>query len=281
MQVFFTATVGRSGTTTLVEVFRRNILGSIAEHEPCCRLRGLQRVYRWLYPAYAQHLESRGFGLALQWADQDSPHSRRLVHLRARRIRQMKCEVYLESSHAFLSSLEEQYIKVFPQLRVVHLVRHPLEVATSSYNKRVRPTNDPEFLTRFSRWHPHPQARKNCLPAPMPEMTVIQTHFWAWIEAELRFVRFLSRHPEVPHFTLETAELSDPQRLAAMFDHFGLERSNGPIVVPPRQNQNQVKTVVTAQAREEARELLQHIDESVLNQLPNPFNLLAIRNTTR
>jgi len=275
--VLFTATTGRTGTTSLVELFNRNVAGCIAEHEAQFRPQGLyERLYRAIHLRDMGGLEKRGFGNALKWYDRDDPAVVHLARMRARRIRKLACRVYLESSHAFLSSLGEAMAGEFPELGLIHLVRDPLEVAVSYCHRNAHPVGGPAFLRALGNWHPHPDSRKNCLRPPEGRLTCLQYYLWVWLEAELRFLRFIERHPAIRHFQLETRELNDPDRIAALFGHFRIHLEAGRIDLPPVQNRNRRETQINDQHLTEARWLLRRIEPEVLNRLPCRYGLIEL-----
>lgn len=275
--VLFTATTGRTGTMSLVELFNRNVPGGVAEHEASYRPQGgYERLYRALCLRDMGSLEKRCFGRALDWYDRDDPALIRLVRMRARRIRRQACRVYLESSHAFLSSMGEAMADEFPDLGLIHLVRDPLEVAVSYCNRNTHPVETSAFLRALGNWHPHPDSRKNCLPPPDGRLTCLQYYLWVWIEAELRFLRFIERHPAIRHFQLETRELNDPGRIAALFGHFGIHTETGRIDMPPARNRNRKETQIDGRHLAEAGQLLRRIDPEILRKLPCPYRLIEL-----
>lgn len=277
VNTFFTATTGRTGTQSLVELFQLNLPDCKAEHEPACYPRYFGWLHRRLFPTRLDKLTRRGFGHALEWYDQDSPRLMRLVRCRAGRIRRLGCRVYLESSHAFLSSLGESYLREFPDLGLIHLTRTPLEVAVSYCHRNRIPTDDSRFLRVFSHWHPHPDSRQNCLRPPPARLNCLQYYLWAWIEAELRFLCFVEKYPSVRHFALDTAELNEVNRITDMFRFFGLETRSAVPELPPVRNRNRERTLVTEAVRETAHDLLRRLDIEVLERLPRPYDLLELR----
>jgi len=273
-KVFFTATTGRTGTTTLAEIFSCNVLDCIAEHEPKFQPKGIyERVYSGLYLRRAGGKERRGVGQAMQWYDQGDPLLERVVRIRARRIRRLRCRNYLESNHAFLSSMSDAMACEFPELGLIHLVRDPLEVAVSYCNRNFHPSGSPQFMNALGQWHPTPDLRKNCLVPPVGPLTSLQYYLWVWIEAELRCLRFLKRYPEIRCFHLDTYELSDRVRVAALMEFFGLETNNGQLIIPEVKNSNRIETTVKEWVYDEARDLLKRIDSDLLETLPFSYGL--------
>ncbi|TCJ16313.1 hypothetical protein EZJ19_05260 [Parasulfuritortus cantonensis] len=272
--VLFTATTGRTGSTSLVELFQRNVPGCVAEHEPGYQPETVyERLYEALFLRRVRKLDRRGFGRALQWYDRGERVLDRLVHLRARRIRRLGCRVYLESNHAFLSSLGDALVEEFPNLGLIHLVRDPMEVAVSHCNRNTRPAGSPDFLRALGAWHPHPEARRNCLVPPAGDLTCFQYYLWVWLECERRRLRFLERNPAVRCFRLLTPDLNEPARIAELFAFFGLPVDSGRLVVPPARNRNAEVTRVDERHREEARDLLRRLGPGVLAGLPATFGL--------
>lgn len=273
-KVFFTATTGRTGTTTLVDAFSRNLNDCVAEHEPVSKPTGpLERaVCRWRLGKTGS-IEKRGFGQAIQWYDRNDVRLKYLVRMRARRIRRFGCQVYLESSHAFLSSQCDEMVTAFPDMGLIHLLRDPLEVAVSFRNRSVIRVLNDDFLSPVGKWHPLPDQSRNCLPLPKTATTTLQYYLWIWIDAELRCLRFLERNPQVRCFHLDTYELNSPQKLAELFDNFGLEPVNKTIQTAGVQNRNSEKTSISDQDIIEVKTLLQAIDPQIIQKLPYPYKL--------
>ena len=46
-------------------------------------------------------------------------------------------DVYFEASHAFLKSFYEVATEAFPDIKLIHVIRNPLEVAKSQFNREM------------------------------------------------------------------------------------------------------------------------------------------------
>jgi hypothetical protein len=268
-QIFFTSGSGRSGTTTIVHFFDQNIADCIAEHEaaPPEPRHKLHKLYQLLTGTFMNPFEDKGFRRALQWYDQDDPRLQKVIKRRVARIRNMSCSVYLEANHSFLQSLCDGLVAAIPELQVIHLTRNPLEVARSFAN---RPTV-------YEHWHVMPNFSKNCLRMESAILTDFQRHLWAWIEVELRFVRFIKKYPQVRFYELEINQLNDALEMQKMLDFFHLETKTGELCVVAAKNQNAVSTVLNPRDYHEAQQLLRDIPLETLSLLRNPYTLLDIR----
>lgn len=268
-QVFFTSGSGRSGTTTIVHFFNQNIADCIAEHEAAPPLphNKLHKLYQLLTGTFMDPFEDKGFRRALQWYDQDDPRLQKVIQRRVARIQKMPGTVYLEANHSFLQSLCDGLVNEIPELQVIHLTRHPMEVARSFAN---RPTV-------YEHWHVLPQFRKNCLRMDAAILTEFQKHLWAWIEVELRFIRFIKKYPQVRFYELEINQLNEAPVMQKMLNFFNLPTKTGDLCVVEAKNKNAVQTSVNVRDYHEAQQLLRDIPLEVLEMLRNPYNLLEIR----
>jgi len=268
-RVIVTAGSGRSGTTSIVRLFNENVRDCVAEHEPP-RPRGgtLGRALDLLSEGRAPRLEERGFRDALKWYDDDDPRIAVVVKKKAERIRRMECSVYLEGNNAFLKSLCDGYAEEFPSLAMIHLTRDPLEVARSGANRE--PGID------FKSWHPQPSFRKNVVRLEGAFLTPFQRHLWSWIEVELRFVRFIEKHPTLEFVEIDVRELNDRVKVADLFAQFGLPLVHEHVELLPAANTNRAPTVVDEKDHMEASELMKMIDVDLLDRLRRPYRLLEL-----
>jgi hypothetical protein len=253
-RTIFTLASARSGTLFLRDLFRLNAVDCVSRHEP---------FFDWGNPTM--------FGPAVYDA-----YAGRVERLRARLIKKrnyierLPGAIYLESSHAFLKSAYLAAWEVFPDLRLVHLIRDPLKVAKSEayrhqWRQRLRVpfhfyrgddgrrhfywalTGNEEIFGHFAR----------------TPLTLFQWYLVQWIEIENRALDFLDRRQLHDRcFTLQSpADLNVPEKVRAMFDFLGLAtRQPGVLMGRPRNKSLGPKTAVSPEDERQS--------EAVLAQLP-------------
>jgi hypothetical protein len=63
---------------------------------------------------------------------------RPLLQRKKKAIEKNHPNVYVETSHAFLNSYYDQVVGFFPDMRLIHLVRNPLDVAKSEVKREIQ-----------------------------------------------------------------------------------------------------------------------------------------------
>jgi hypothetical protein len=164
-----------------------------------------------------------------------------------RYIERLRGNIYLESSHAFLKSSYVAAMEVFPDLRLVHLIRDPLKVARSeayreAWRRRLHApfhfyrgddgrrhfvwalTGNEEIFRHFER----------------SSLTLFQWYLLEWVEIENRAMHFLDQHELHQRcFTLHSpSDLNNPARIQAMFNYFGFEMTHPHPVLSGRKNRS-------------------------------------------
>lgn len=201
----FVASTGRSGTTTLARLFE-DLPSCVALHEP--------------YPAMKSDY-------ATDSRDDDQLQRERFEKVKRFHILQAASQLdfYLETNHQFLKNFSEPAINYFgSRLRVIHLRRDPISVASSFYAIGSVPgrtelgslylidphrtdnvlsigdvlDNDPKFSDDLYR----------CL--------------WYWYEMEARVVRLCEKYPELSVMHLETDDLNQPDRVRDLLEFLNL-----------------------------------------------------------
>jgi hypothetical protein len=198
----FVASTGRSGTNTLADLFD-GLPRCVALHEP--------------YPA----MTTRPVDVP---EDVWPPFSTKVVNiLRAA----AGNELYLETNHQFLKNFAEPAVAYFgDRIRVIHLVRDPISVASSFYSigsipgvsrlgmaYLLDPRRPDNVLAMGDAFEPgrefeHPLYR--CL--------------WYWYETEARVIRLRQQHPGLQVFSLRTDGLNDPGTVASLADFLGVPK---------------------------------------------------------
>ena len=256
--VLFTLTSARSGTLYLRNIFRLNVRDCVCRHEPFFDWGNPTLFGRAVYDAYAGR-KDRVRSLLIKKRDY---------------IERKAGSVYLESSHAFLKSAYLAALDIFPDLRLIHLIRDPLKVAKSeayreTWRRRVRApfhyyvgddgkrhfawalTGNEEIFRSFD----------------TAALTMFQWYLIQWIELENRAIRFLDDHQVRDRcFTLHTpADLNSSERLRALFNYFGLVTRYEQIVFGGRKNKSigRRKTTITETDQREC--------DVVLEQMPSDY----------
>ena len=192
----FVATTGRSGTNTLADLLS-NQPGCVAVHEP--------------YPAMTTSING------------SYCTSKSVVHAKIINILRTATghRLYLESSHQFLKNFADPVIKHFGErVRVIHLTRDPVSVASSFYSIG----SIPGVTELGRRYLIDPWRSDNELPIAdaletMPELDhQLYRCLWYWYETEARVLRLIREHPTLPVIHLTTQNLNEPHRLAELAD---------------------------------------------------------------
>ncbi len=249
----FTLTSGRSGTRFLCDLLRRNARDCFVVHEP-----------------YLDRGNPTMFGLPIY--DRQVGHIdavRRLVRRKRERVERLRVGTYIETSHAFLKSYWDIAPSIFPDMRVLHLIRHPLHVARSEANRE-------RLLQRlrlpFRRYRGRDGRRyfRWSLTGLEPifsgfdaaRTTLFQRYLLQWIEIENRAMQFLEHfHMDVACLTLFTPDdLNDPAAIGRVLEFLGLERSRDEIVVEGTRNRNPGRgTTVGEDEERECREVIDRL----------------------
>jgi hypothetical protein len=256
MKTIFTLTSARSGTLYLRNLFQRNAPNGVARHEP---------FFDWGNPAL--------FGRAIYWAScgQLEP-LRPLLALKKRYVERLSGEFYLESSHAFLKSAYRVALEFFPDMQLVHLIRHPLKVAKSEayrigwrYRLRVPfhhyrgDDGQRYFVWSLTGKEPIYQHFDLC------RLSLFQRCLIQWIEIENRAAWFLDEHQLRDRcFTLHTpGDLNDPARVQLMFEFLGVTTTLPNLHFGGRKNRSlgNRATIITPEDEAEARAVLERLPE--------------------
>ena len=250
MQLVFTAALGRTGTHNLAQLFQRYGVDCVAEHEPPQLLlqqlghrpffarRGwleersrLARLGRGLQRRFVVTEELLGRGRALDWYDAgDDERIRALARRRLRRVERFRragAKHYVETGQFFLRTFCYALHELVPEMGVIKLTRDPLEAARSLANRGKHPFNNslppdrPSNLFRIADWS---------------RLTPFQLYVHLWLETELRWLAFRERAAVSRVFEISTPELSQPERVAALFRRFGIEHRPFGTLAPSNAN---------------------------------------------
>ncbi len=214
------------------------------------------------------------FGPAVfDYATNNTAAIRKRLERKRNAIKRFDTPTYIETSHAFLKSYWDVALEYFPNTKVFHLVRHPLEVARSEANRE-------EFINR---WHlPLRQYRardgkKYCRwaltglepifkPFNLDEMTMFQRYVIQWIEIENRAMAFLKRFDMEKNCLtlLSPRDLNDPQTVARVLQFLNFD-STKEATLPGVQNRTPgTPTVVGDDEMRQFREVLSKMPDEHL-----------------
>lgn len=284
MQVIFTVTVGRSGSDFLSRTLNQFGIGVRAEHEPpnllLARLgehpffsrRGwLHQGSRWAQIGRAfqrRYLfpdEELGRGPAFEWVERgEADKMRRVVARKARRIDAIGRRGfthYVESSQFFIRTQADAFFERYPNLGLIKLTRDPMMAARSLANR------DKDILAGGA--PPHYRQNLFCVPESVA-LTRFQVFLHRWIETELRFHAYVARTGVTKVFHLRTEQLGDRDKLAALFDYFGMRHKPIETLPPTNTNTSQgaPKTIISARDVAEAIALVERMPAELRAQVP-------------
>jgi hypothetical protein len=230
----FTLTSGRSGTLSLCELLKRNAPQCKIKHEPYTNPWNPTMFGRAIYHHSTGHLDP----------------VRALLRRKRRAIDWYRTPIYIETSHAFLKSYWDLAPEFFPQTKVFHLIRHPLEVARSEANRE-------QFLDQihwplrhygglrgrsYRRWA-LTELESIFSDFDLSELTLFQRYLIQWIEIENRAMDYLRRFDMHSRcLTLHSPQdLNCPQAVAGILEFVGVDPA-GEISLPGVQHRTQHRT---------------------------------------
>ena len=251
----FTLSSGRSGTHFLYELIRRNADRCVARHE-------------------TYGLNPSMFGRPIyDLATGDRQRTHQLLLRKQRIVKRCGASTYVETSHAFLKSWFDLAGRYFPHLKLVHLIRDPLQVAKSEAAREslIKRLHVPfchyrggdgrrYFLWSLTGLEPIFAA------ADSSHLTRFQWYLVQWIEIENRAMRLLETADlQSPCITLHSPhDLNDSSRVRELFTFLDLKPRHSQLVVTGRKNRNWRPTVVDAPDRREFLEVLSRLPAQYL-----------------
>jgi len=256
----FTLASGRSGTMSLYEMLRLNAPACTVVHEPSIWDRRNPGMFG--RPIYDCAVNNTG-------------PIRKLLATKRRTIERMGSPLYVETSHAFLKSYWELAPEFFPNMKVLHLVRRPLEVARSEANREaymnkwhtpVRNYWGRDWRS-YARWaltglEPIFQAFAG------KSLTLFQRYVIQWIEVENRAMAFLQRFKMSDRcLMLHTpGDLNDPQTVHRVLQFLGLDAPHAGPILPGVQNVSPgLPTIIGDTERDEFRAVIEHMPDEYLS----------------
>ena len=241
----FVASTGRSGTTTLARLFE-GLPSCVALHEP--------------YPAMKSDY-------ATDSTDDNQLHQIRFQKVKRVQVLRAACNLdfYLETNHQFLKNFSGPAIDYFgSRLRVIHLRRDPVSVASSFYAIG----SIPGKTELGSLYLIDPHRSDNVLPIgdvldkdPLFSDDLYRC-LWYWYEMEARVVRLLETYPEISLMHLATDDLNQPDRVKGLLDFLDLSHLADSVLpkVGLRANQKRDEKQRTVE-RDKAEEMNQQLSQ--------------------
>jgi hypothetical protein len=187
---------------------------------------------------------------------------------------------YAETSHAFLKSWADIAIELFPQMKLVHLVRNPLSVAKSEAIREdiiqrwrlplrnYRGGDGKQYfrwaLTGLEPIFAHVQGNN---------LSRFQWYVVQWIEIENRAMQFLRKHgKECDCFTLHSpVELKDAVKVQSLLEFLELPRRGKEVQLKGSKNRTPgVKTEINQRDRDEFAEVVSLLPASYVEIFQQP-----------
>lgn len=254
----FVLASGRSGTQYLSSLFQDNVKNCVSRHEP--------------YPSM--------FGKPIYWYQEKKfDDIRRLFAIKQRRISRCRADVYLETNNAFLKSFSDIAMEFFPDLKLIHIIRNPLEVARSQLNRHIWLNKIRLPLRRYYRGDDGKKYFRWTLTGKedifqsvtLDALTPYQYLVLQWIEIENRAIRFLdtyNKHSEC-YTLMAPGDLNNGEVIGNLFRFFGLERKDGRINFRGKKNGNKIPTVVSEEDLRQFRQVIGSLPDSCLRIFRN------------
>jgi len=199
---------------------------------------------------------------------------RKLLQLKQAGISRYYPRVYVETSHAFLKSFYDVAVEFFPEMKLVHLIRHPFETAISEANRETA-AHRIHFPFRFywgddgRRYYRWSLTGREAIFKEFRhrDLTLFERYLIQWIEIENRAMDFLNRFDKHRDcFTLQSpTDLNDPLRVAALFRFLGVDFADDRLVIAGSRNPTpRAQTVVKLDDERRAREVIAELPASYL-----------------
>jgi len=164
-------------------------------------------------------------------------------------------------------------MEFFPEMKLIHLIRNPLEVARSELNRHQWLDNihfpfryyTAENGEKYFRWA-LTGMEDIFQDVKIDSLTPFQQYVVQWIEIENRAMNFLDKYNKHDCcYTLSVdKDLNNPGVLAQLFHFFGLERKTSQIIMRGRRNRNIIPAHVTNEDKRQFREVINHLPSSYL-----------------
>lgn len=233
--VIFASSVGRSGTRYLANLFTQctNVL---AQH------------------AAVPHCHDQIM------IDINNNIPRTEVVEKARLIEELVAEhgAYFESTQLFVRVLADVFLDVFPAISVIHLLRDPMEVASSYMNRKSYPSHADRP------WRLPLNLERSLFKFPLP-LTPIQENLCDWLENELRYWELRPRFERTVDFQFE--KIGCATHVCEMFDQLDVAYRESDVNYHTSskdldRNANRRKTRISRKIERQSTELVDRLRDS-------------------
>ena len=119
---------------------------------------------------------------------------------------------YFESSPYFIRTFFEAILENFIDIKVIHMLRDPMEVAKSYTNRGSRPG---------TKWRMSISATNSYLPMTDVILSDFQKNLWDWFECEMRYHREKHRFKEIYEF--EFKKINSPNTWKDLFNWLDID----------------------------------------------------------
>lgn len=256
----FALTSGRSGTLALCEMLKRN-----ASH--CCTVVHETNNNPWNPSMFGRAIYDHCVG------DLDAVRAR--LRKKSKAVARSRHATYVETSHAFLKSYWDLAHDHFANIKVFHLIRHPLQVAQSEANREAWMNERRSALRTYKGRDGRPY-RRWALTGLEPiyghfdldRLTLFQRYLVQWIEIENRAMAYLDRfgmHERC--LTLHSPrDLNSPQAVSTILQFLEVEPLRADPALPGVQNRTPgYETVVGESQARECREVIERLPAQALS----------------
>jgi hypothetical protein len=262
-KVIFTATTGRSGTLTLAKLFS-TVPACVALHEA---------------PPIMN-------GPVLQAANFGNTALLERVYRQIKSINILRASIgyryYMEANHLFVKTFIQHAVRDFgDRIAVIHLVRDPIEVATSIFRLEDYPGTE-----RGNYWWLDYRAPSNliqisdALDSDREFSHPFYRALWYWHEVEARIASMRAQMPLLKVCRFETNWLNNISRVYGLFDELGIEYDKLLLAarVGIREHDKEEEKTGPALARDRAQSMLSQFRELLSHRgLQLPPEWAAVR----
>lgn len=279
-RLIMVVTAGRSGSVFFANLINENAINASSEHEP--DLVPFDTAALWYYEGNERELaglaarklsrlrtgdrlSSVPGGAGIHQALTRSPLYGKLFKTVIPQVPIR--EVYVEVNNAFLKSFGPALLKLVPSLEIVHLTRHPLEVAKSAYNRGSYPNpKRPYYL-----WPSWDRNELQLDDRITQRLSSFQLALWYWFEMELRYVAMCEQYQVAKTTDVDLRSLNDPDEVIKLFDaHRITYRTLSTTVDRHKGNRD---NIVDAEERMAAKEFLRYVPEVKIKRIRNTYGL--------
>ncbi len=260
MLKIFVLASGRSGTKYLSDLFKYNIKNCISKHEPLPNM----------------------FGKPIYWRQQEKIDKIRRKFLwkkkKIDRYAKHGNDVYIETNNAFLKSFSDVAMEYYPDMKLIHLIRNPLEVARSELNKDTWiHTTKIKILYPFPKYYRGKDRAKYYIwtltkkediyrDVQLKSLTPYQNYLLQWIEIENRAMQFLEEYKKYDDcYTLFTpGYLNNYKKIEDMFNFFNLTLNNKKVNMTGDKNISIIPTAFSKYDEIQFQKLIENLPNKYL-----------------